>query len=187
MFPWWFTMVPLSQSYSKVKHWSCGLAEERPLVMSLCTELQAFGLRLFLDLKWNKRQIVKGISQYGKSRCDHSNCFQQAHLCYSATATPAQLSLLSEVIAKYSALRERKREGERQKQQKGNEEENSLQKDTDQFGVIGNIYFWRKKSSFIVEVYIFILKDIIHTSNYLRNQFWDFQNASRFSLESILF
>lgn len=37
--------------------------------------------------------------------------WKQTYQLYSDTCTPAQFSLISKVIAKYSALREREREG----------------------------------------------------------------------------
>lgn len=52
----------------------------------------------------DKRQRVNGCNSTKNSSSDDVTTY----LCYSPTCTPAQLSLLSEAIARYSAFLERK-------------------------------------------------------------------------------
>lgn len=73
----------------------------------------------------------------------------QTYQCYSATCTPAQLSLLSDAIAKYSALKEREwLKGEKGKNRQSRSENQNQNKVSVQWGKKGKTFVILKRADF---------------------------------------
>lgn len=76
----------------------------------------------------------------------------QTYQCYSATCTPAQLSLLSDAIAKYSALKEREwLKGEKGKNRQSRSENQNQNKVSVQWGKKGKTFVILKKEQILTD------------------------------------